>query len=164
MSEEKGEKKMNYFLYGGAPSVGKSESIARLVDWLIKSKHFKPSNLISLPGNDFYYVLEGTDKNGKKIKVIVSSAADTPKIVDGFKIYCANNTPYDSVISSIRDSGDFMRTYFQNIMNITGKDICLEIPLAKITRRNIFGAALQWYRNTIDALSQLAIGQAPFLI
>ena len=155
---------MDYLLFGGAPSTGKSETITRLIDYLIKSKNFVCNNIQQLSNKDFYCVLDGKNKNNKNIQVLVTSATDTYKIIDDFEAYLQNYPKHDFIISSIRDAGDPMRDYFLKKMKITKNDFCFEIPLAKITRQTNFHAAFQWYKDKIDCISIGVLGNLPFNI
>jgi hypothetical protein len=155
---------MNYLLFGGAPFVGKSESITRLVKYLMQCKNFVRGNLRKLPNNDFFCILDGKDKNNCYIKIIVTSASDMPGIINDFKMYCKNNLPYDLVISPIRDEGDSMRYYFLKVIKITNSDFCVEIPLAKITRRRNWHIAYNWYKARIDNMVNNCLGNTPFNI
>jgi hypothetical protein len=155
---------MNYLLFGGAPSVGKSESIARLVDYLMQQKNFVRSNFEQKSHKDFFCVLEGKDKNNRPIKIIVTSASDMPDIINGFKGYCEKNLPYDLLVGPIRDKEGNMRKHFCKIMEITDSDFCVEIPLAKITRRKNFETAYNWYKTKIDNMVNICLGNMPFNI
>jgi hypothetical protein len=156
---------MNYLLFGGEPYVGKSETIERLFQALI-SKGFNAINKQLLHNNvDFYACLEGTGQNGKAIRILVSSAADASGVIQGFKTYCKTYNQYDFVISAIRDDGDQERANFLKIMNITPSDSVHEIPMGKITKSGAqYATALQWYRDTIDALSLAILANAPFFV
>jgi hypothetical protein len=155
---------MNYLLFGGAPSVGKSESITRLVGYLIQQKNFVRNNFKDLSNNDFFCILDGKDKNNCSIRIIVTSASDMPTIINDFKIYCKNNSPYDLVISPIRDEGDGMRNRFLDVMDIVNTDFCVEIPLAKITRRKNWQIAYNWYKEKIDNMVNNCLENMPFNI
>jgi hypothetical protein len=139
---------MKHLLFGGAPSVGKTGSINRLVDdYLIQQRKF---NCTSISNNSFFRVLDGNDKNGKPIKIIVSSASDKEAIVDEFHTYYKSNPNCNFIISPIRDEGDYMRQYFLVKIAITDY---IEIPLAKITRRNDRQSAIQWYEKKVYELA-----------
>jgi hypothetical protein len=155
---------MNYLLFGGAPYAGKSEAITRLVDYLMQQKNFVRGNFKPLPNKDFFCILDGKDKNNHSIRIIVTSASDTFAIINDYKIYCKNNFPYDIVISPIRDEGDDMRNHFFKAMNITNSDICVEIPLAKITRRANWEIAYNWYKEKIDNMINNCLEHMPFNI
>jgi hypothetical protein len=154
---------MNYLLFGGAPSVGKSEAIIRL-ELFLNSKRITTTHKQLLPNGDFYACLDGTDSNGTKVRILVSSAADTPHIIHGFKSYCNLYPLYDFIISAVRDDGDPDRNNFFSTMVIKPSDCVLEIPMGKITRKNNYTTALAWYSSRIDALAQTILGNAPFFI
>jgi hypothetical protein len=158
---------MDYLLFGGAPSVGKTKAIIRLVDYL-NSKGIaasdKPQPLFLNQNGDFYTYLDVTNSTGVNVRILISTAADTFSIIQGFKDYCNLHKPYDVIISAIRDDGDSQRTHFFSIMGITPSDFIVEIPMGKITRKNTYDKAMKWYSDTIDTLAHTILGSKPFLI
>lgn len=105
------------------------------------------------------------DNKNNNIKIIINSPSDTVPIINDFKkFYDINGGNYDIVISSIRDDGFYPRTDFFKIMNINPTtNFVLEIPLAKITRRETnFTTALNWYNIQIDNLISHALQNQPF--
>jgi len=155
---------MIYLLIGGAQSVGKSEAIIRTADYLLNNGFsviagiYPPTN-----SNDILIVVEGLDRAKNKIRILINSATDTVDIIWGLKKFYDNNLPIDFIISSVRDDGSYPRTEFFTIMNIQPNvDTIIEIPLAKITRRNVFNTALSWYQTTIDRLIQHTLSSSPF--
>jgi hypothetical protein len=157
------EKSMNYLLFGGAPSVGKSKAIISLKSFL-NSRGIVTSHKFRFPNDDFYACFDGTNSQGAKVRILVSSAADTRPIIRDFKNYCASHEPYDFIISAIRDEGDPECTYFHSTMGITSSDFIMEIPMGKITRRKTTRATLKWYSSAIDKLAHTLLGNAPFFI
>lgn len=153
---------MKYFFFGGAPYVGKTESISRAVNNL-KQKGFICS-IEWLSDDDFFCTLDGKDKNNHPVKIIVASASDTVKIIDKFSTYAKQNSPYDFILSPIRDGVDSMRSYFFRKMNITDNDYLFEIPLAKITRITDREIAYEWYKEKIDHIVNMILGSMPFNI
>jgi hypothetical protein len=166
---------MNYLLFGGSQNVGKSEAIWRVAQFLMSRGFFGidgsiPTSPLSVPKPqpfpDFIIVLQGVDKYGNIIKILLNSATDTPYHIDMLKQFI-NTLSYtvDIIISSIRD--DFWpRPYFFMEMKINKKvDFELEIPLAKITRRDVnFWIALNWYQQQIDELAIHSLSNPPFNI
>lgn len=155
---------MIYLLIGGAPNVGKSESIYSCTIILL-SKGFKvvqgsvPSSL-----KDFKAILEGPDKNGEVKRVLINTASDTPAIIEDFKTFRDKSAPCDICLSSVRDDNFWPRKNFFQILEINQtEDFILEIPLAKITRRgNNFAPALSWYREKIDHLVLFSLKNPPY--
>ncbi len=155
---------MDCLLIGGAKSVGKSETLYRLAEKLTLVGYRQVAGVLPSTFNDFMVVLEGINKRGIKIRIIISSSSDTVKIIKDFKLFFDVNGQYDVLISSVRD-GDFRpRKEFFSIMNISGSiDFILEIPLAKVTRRDAdFRIALQWYNDKIDNSIDFIIQNSPF--
>jgi|GEM_PF-4382765 len=87
---------MNCFLFGGVPSVGKSESIHRLAVDLIGRGLTDRLKLVPAVFTDFRAVLDGTDLNGKPVHVILNSATDT---TTSFRISKVSSTFMDGMIS-----------------------------------------------------------------
>lgn len=169
---------MKYLLFGGAQNVGKSETIWRTAQYLINAKSFSivagtlPSGPLSLsnPFWDFKVVLEGIDKHGNPIKVLFVSATDTYSIIDWAKDFW-DQLPFtvDIVVSSIRDDFDpspySLRQYFFDKFGVhQSGNFFIEIPLAKITRRNFFTNSLKWYQNSLDSLSIHLLANQPYNI
>ncbi|WP_395077259.1 hypothetical protein [Flavobacterium sp.] len=154
---------MNYLLIGGAPSVGKSESIYKLAQTLLTpARGFTIITGIFPPIiNDFKIVIEGIDKSGVKIKILINSGTDNKKIIENFKNFHDVNKPFDIIISSVRDISN-PRIDFFSIMKISTADIIVEIPLAKVRRGKTRTTALIWYQDKLDALILNTISNAPF--
>jgi hypothetical protein len=153
---------MDCLLLGGAQSVGKSEGIYRLTKHLLSIGFSDVTNSVPQTFADFRAVLEGLNKSGKRIRIIINTATDTVEIINDFKLFFDNNGTYDILISSVRDDNFWPRNDFFRIMNLNNGFV-LEIPLAKITRRsNNFSAALNWYQEKIDKLIIHIMGNNPF--
>lgn len=153
---------MECLLIGGAQSVGKSESIYRLANYIISQGFTDVFNSVPVTFNDFNAILERTDPKGKLVRIIINSPTDTPEIIQKFKDFYDNNGRYDILISSIRDNIPGPRNDFFRIMGINS---ALEIPLAKITRRdNNKNLGLKWYQDKVDALLIHTLKNSPFLI
>lgn len=157
---------MDCLLIGGAPSVGKSECIYRLTKYLISQGFVDVLNRVPQKFKDFRTVIEGKDRNGKSIRIIINSATDTTSVIENFKEFYDKNGTYDVLISSIRDNSFSVRIDFFKIMNISDKTYNItEIPLSKITRRDEnFKTALQWFRDMIDKLIISILKNQPFQI
>jgi hypothetical protein len=164
---------MNYLLFCGAPSVGKTRAIRRLeMKYFIKKKAFKQKDFQDLScfqylsSDDFYACIEGNNNAGKKIRVLISTAADTPRIITGFKFFCDNHQPYDFIVSAIRDKGDDMYDCFYDTMIKPNVDYVLEIPMGKVTHRNPQKReiAVKWYCKRIDTLAYTILQHPPFSI
>lgn len=178
---------MNCLLLGGAPNVGKTETITHIVnEYLIKSKKFtvdtsKPHQNLDpdhLP--DYMWILSRKNQEGKKITIIINSAADNQKTIKAFKTFMSQNMtkfgPYHILISPIRDidTPNNIRSFFLSNI-ITSKYFQLEIPFAKITRKKKKGeektkkgklneTALKWYREQMDKLVRHTLENIPFNI
>lgn len=155
---------MECLLIGGAQSVGKSEAIYRLASCLVLRGFNVVAGSIPTTFIDFRVVLEGNNKTKQKIRIIINSPTDTEDIIEAFKHFYDNNGSYTILVSSVRDDNFYPRQDFFRIMNISSpKDFVLEIPLAKITRRDVnFTTALNWYQIQIDNLLNHTLKNAPF--
>lgn len=153
---------MNCLLLGGAPSVGKSESIYRLTKYLLLNGFVDVTSTVPSTFKDFRAILEGKNKNGKQIRIIINTPTDTEVIICDFKAFFDCNGNYDILISSVRDDDFWPRNGFFRTMNLYN-DFVLEIPLAKITRRDYnFKKALNWYQEKIDKLLIHTLKNNPF--
>ncbi len=156
---------MENLLIGGAPSVGKSETIYRLANRLIGKGFVVVAGSIPTTFNDFKIVVEGININEKKIRIIINSPTDTVAIINDFKSFFNANGNYDILISSIRDNDFWPRRDFFRIMGISENENLVEIPLGKITRRGRnFSVALDWYKVKIDKLIDHTLSNKPFEI
>ena len=155
---------MNCLLLGGAPSVGKSESIYRLAKHLLSKGFLDITNSVPEKFEDFRAVLEGLNKKGDKIRIIINTPTDTVKIINDLFNFFHEHGTYDILISSVRDDNFWPRSDFFRIMNLD-EESTFEIPLAKITRRgDNFDNALSWYQEKIDKLVVELLNNEPFNI
>lgn len=154
---------MESLLIGGAQSVGKSETIYRLANRLVGKGFVVVAGSIPLTFDDFKAVIEGQNKNGKKIRIIINSPTDTVDIIKNFKDFFDANGVYNILISSIRDDNFWPRQDFFKIMGLN--ENLIEIPMGKITRRGgNFPVALNWYKARIDKLIDHILSNKPFEI
>lgn len=155
---------MNCLLLGGAPSVGKSQAIYRITNYLINSGFSKLTDTFPPQFGDFHTVLAGKDPGGNNIRIIINSPSDTVKIIENFKVFFDKHGKYDILISSVRDEGNRPRQEFFNIMGLDNKKhFILEIPLSKITRRTYrLETALKWHQDKLDALILHLLRNKPF--
>lgn len=167
---------MKYLLLGGQPNTGKTTTIRRLYDYLIKIGYsniiynhpFDLDNVVHDPLNDatttdFRAVLQ-KDSN----IILINSGSDTSSIIEDFKGFyerMAEEFNIDVLISSVRDIGQ-ERSWLFSYLGITehSQDV-LEIPLGRVTRKNNnYNNALDWYSNSVDKLIQHILSQNPFNI
>jgi GTPase SAR1 family protein len=155
---------MDCLLISGAQSVGKSEAIYRLTNNLIASGYRIVAGVYPATFLDFKVVLEGVNRYGKTVRIIINSPTDTVDIINGFRTFFNSNGNYDILISSVRDGSFWPRGDFFKIMDISRpKDFILEIPLAKVTRRNTnFAISLSWYQAQIDSLAKHILVNDPY--
>lgn len=145
---------MQCLLIGGAPSVGKTQTLYRLVKRLLTENYTVTKGIFPEEIKDFKVILEKSNTTNKKIRIIINSPSDTVGLISDFKKFYDENGTYNILISSIRDDNFWPRGEFFDIMKITNpENSILEIPLAKITRkgdnRNV---ALKWYEEKVDKL------------
>jgi len=158
---------MEYLLFGGAESVGKTTAIFNTAQYLLLPQNrFKViSGGVPKQLADFKAVLEGNDNTGKKVIIIINSATDTEKKVKEFKNFYDQNGSYDILISSIRDENFKPRAKFFQIFAINpASPNILEIPLGK-TRGGLGRTiALSWYAATINKLVIHTLSNPPYNI
>ena len=156
---------MKYLLLGGSHNTGKSTSIWRLAQSLLRSGFIVIDGSVPTIFHDFRAILEGLDKNGKKIIILINSATDEPPIILDLRNYF-DSLAYtiDIFISSVRDPDCRVRKVFFNMFPINPTvDFLLEIPLGRIlSQRSDYHIALAWYQNTIDSLVMHTLNSTPF--
>ncbi|SMC81487.1 hypothetical protein [Moheibacter sediminis] len=155
---------MECLLIGGAQSVGKSETIYLLTNNLINLGYQVVAGSYPATFSDFRIVLEGLNRYGRNVRIIINSPTDTVDIINDFKNFFDSNGNYDIFISSVRDGGFWPRREFFKIMNIAvPKDFILEIPLGKITRRGSNRpTAINWHQRQSLNLVNYILTNNPF--
>ncbi|MBR9855546.1 MAG: hypothetical protein GYB37_13380 [Algicola sp.] len=157
---------MKYLLIGGAQSVGKSESIYRLAQNLIKQNYEIVAGSIPDKFKDFKAIVQGTNQKRIKVTILLNTATDEERLIQELKSFLQQHNYCDIIISSIRDDDFYPRKSFFKIMELNpdNPDI-LEVPLAKITRRgDNFNTALKWYNKHVDYLLNHILKNKPFEI
>jgi len=149
---------MNYLFFGGAPRTGKSEAIWALANHLVQEKGYAViEGNIPADKDDFQCILQ---KGGRLL--LIHSYTDLPwcveKMIGLYRTYPGVHV----VVSSIRDEGDWMRAHLLGELGLTDADYVLEIPLAKITRRNSAEESIAWYKKSIIGLTKSIIARPPF--
>lgn len=154
---------MNYLLLGGAQNIGKTQAITGQANRLINSGFQIIAGSFPGPWPDFKVVLEGPNKNGNQIKLLLNSATDDRGKIKELKDFIDQlGFNVDAIISSVRDRDD-PRTFFFSHLGISPpKDFFLEIPMAKITRRNNLPSALTWYHQNLENIIIHILGSQPF--
>ena len=155
---------MDCLLIGGAQSVGKTEAVFRLTQNLLANGFNVTAGTVPATVADFTAILEGSNKSGQQIRILVNTATDTVSIINRLRQFYDNNGIVNILISSIRDHDSWPRAAFFRIMNISpATNHITEFPLAKITRRGTqFQKALSWYIQNIDPLIRRTLSLAPF--
>jgi hypothetical protein len=155
---------MKCLLLGGAPSVGKSETIYRITQFL-RTKGFNTRRgFVPAAFSDFYAVIEKPNDNGNPTRIIINTLTETRSFIYNFKYFFDTNGTYDLLISSVMDDSFLQRKEFFSIMCLNPTtDTIIEIPLGKITRRDDnFNIALDWYQETMYKLLQHILQISPF--
>jgi hypothetical protein len=156
---------MNCLLLGGAPSVGKSQAIYRIANYIINNGFSELTNTYPSQFGDFHTVLAGKDLEGNNIRIIINSPSDTVKIIENFKVFFDKHGKYDILISSVRDDGKWPRQEFFSLMGLDNRNhFILEIPLSKITRRTTKETALKWYQDKLDDLILHLLSNKPYSV
>lgn len=156
---------MKFLVISGAPGTGKTTAINKIAEWLrirgsltTDSKgNILPSFLISAQGNykDFSVVIIYLG-----IKIIIHSATDDKYIINELLELIKQNPNTDIVITSCRDIY-WERDYFTNNVRPFAT-FFLESALGKITRRNNFILADNWYKNTLLEMHQHILENNPY--
>lgn len=156
---------MKYLLIGGAKSVGKTTALWDVYDYLrsIHFIHIDPNFVMPSTPVDFKVVLEGKDKFGKTIYILLNTPTDENIFIDYLDTFRkAQKVKIDIIISSVRDV-DPERAYFFSKMAINPTvDIVVEVPLAKVTNINTRGASMRWFQTSINNLIKHTLSNQPF--
>ncbi|WP_264524188.1 hypothetical protein [Flavobacterium sp. N502536] len=156
---------MNFLVISGAPKTGKTTSINIIAEWLttgltadINGNPF-PSFLPNSEEeyNDFSIVIHRLGK-----KIIIHSATDDKKCMNGLIKKLKQNSDADVVITSCRDI-DWQRDYFTARIKPFAT-FFLESPLGKIPRKNEerLAAAKKWHKETLLLLHQHILSNTPY--
>lgn len=157
---------MNFLVISGAPETGKTTAINKIALWLtagvITTDIYRqplPSFLVNQYGkyNDISVVVMLKGK-----KVIIHSASDDEARMNELIALLNNHSDVAVVITSCRDLYH-KRAYFANHIKPFAK-FFLESPLGKITRRNDFQKADDWYKDTLLELHQHILKGGPFYL
>jgi hypothetical protein len=160
---------MAYLLFGGCSNTGKTGAILRLAHSLQNRGYQVIQGTVPPlpPGqnqqDDFLALLDGVDRNGKRITIVVNSATDDLLAITKLQQFCATHKP-NFVISSIRNELDQMRNNFLSCMGIVITSNDVEIPMASFHKNlSSWNQIIQWYENKIDAVTQCIIHNPPFM-
>jgi hypothetical protein len=143
---------MEYFLFGGANDVGKTEAINHITDDLLKTGRFYVINgaFPQTKNQDFLILLDGSDIHGNKKKIIINSSADDETNIEALDDYIKNNGACDLVISAIQCDTHPIRNYFIKQLSININNI-IEIPMATITDHHGQPVQIrQWYHSKLN--------------
>ena len=153
---------MNFLLISGAPNTGKT-TITTMIESYLRSIGFRNyCRRYIFPENDSAIVLEGTNINGKTIRILLNTPSDTIGIIDEVYEYYQQNSPVDFVITTVRDMYD-ERNYLFETFNINNYEY-YEIPLARVTRRNDNEEAKENYFTRVLDLVKHILSMEPFYI
>lgn len=156
---------MKFLVVAGAPDTGKTTAINKIAEWItIRGSITTQTNGTSLPFflpnskgkyQDFSIVIIYRD-----VKIIIHSATDDLFNMNVLIEKIKQNPDTEIVITSCRDIY-WERDYFTaNIKPFA--TFFLESPLGKITRRNDFMLADNWYKDTLLDIHHLILSNNPY--
>lgn len=158
---------MKFLVISGAPSTGKTTAINLLAEWIAN----RGSILLDSTGNPLpSFLPNSTGKyedisiviNYKGRKIIIHSATDDEARMNELLEIIKLNLDAEIVITSCRDIY-WERDYF--IAHIRPfATFFLESPLGKITRRNDFTHADNWYKDTLLLMHQYILTSNPYIL
>jgi len=156
---------MNYFLFAGATNVGKTEAIERLEKYLL-SKGYKSIYKVYRNRPDFNAILEGKNSAGKKIRVILNTAADLQSNIKDLMSFREEYNQHNIIISTIRCDTDPVRDCFFEKLEINPKtDHVTELSMASIHKsRSKYKTIRKWYKEKIDDIAHTLLAGSPFFI
>lgn len=157
---------MNFLVISGAPKTGKTTAINKIALELTTNVVSTDINGNALPSftvnqhglyDDISVVVRLKGK-----KVIIHSASDDTKWMNKLIDLIAMNPETEVVITSCRDIY-WERDYFNSNVRPLATFL-LESPLGKITRKNHFQLADDWYKDTQLELHQHILRSGPFYL
>lgn len=148
-----------FIFISGAPNTGKSTILKTLHKFLKETKNFKEIKKEIIANNEGMFILEGYNNKEKPIKILLNYPSDTVDIIDNVYDFYTKNKPFDIVITSIRDMYS-ERDYLLEKFNIT--EDYIELPLAKVTRKNDKNLACNSYYTRVLNLLKHILSLPPF--
>lgn len=153
------EMKTKFIFISGAPNTGKSTTLKELYKFLKNTKKFKETKSKIIANDEGMFILEGYNNKGKSIKILINYPSDTVSIIDSVFEFYEKNKPFDIVITSIRDmycERDCLLETFK-----INEDF-IELPLAKVTRKNDKEIACKKYYERVFTLAKSILALPPF--
>ncbi len=148
-----------FIFISGAPNTGKSTILKTLHKFLKETKKFKETKSKIIANDEGMFILEGYNNKGKSIKILLNYPSDTVDIIDNVYDFYTKNKPFDIVITSIRDMHS-ERDYLLDKFNIT--EDYIELPLAKVTRKNDKKLACNSYYTRVLNLLKHILSLSPY--
>ncbi|MBE6348641.1 MAG: ATP-binding protein [Spirochaetaceae bacterium] len=151
--------KTKFIFISGAPNTGKSTTLKELYKFLKNTKKFKETKSKIIANDEGMFILEGYNNKGKSIKILINYPSDTVSIIDSVFEFYEKNKPFDIVITSIRDmycERDCLLETFK-----INEDF-IELPLAKVTRKNDKEIACKNYYERVFTLAKSILALPPF--
>ena len=153
---------MKILLISGAPNTGKTK-ITTMIESYLRTIGFRNScRKYVIPENDSAVVLEGINKKGKNIRILLNTASDTQNIINQVHEYYQQNSPIDCLITTVRDMYE-EREYLFETFSVNDNEY-YEIPLAKVSRRNDNEEAKENYYTRVLTLIKHILSMKPFYI
>lgn len=155
---------MKFLVISGAPETGKTTAINKIAQWLTNGVITTDVNGTILPSflpdslgkyGDFSIIIILGNR-----KIIIHSATDDKKCMNQLKEKIKLHPDIEIVITSCRDI-KWERDYFISNIRPFSK-FYLESPLSKITRRNDFILADNWYKDTLFKMHQHILSNNPY--
>ena len=160
---------MKTLFIAGNEGAGKTPvciNLEKLIGKKYKVHHNKVSNPV---GNalDFIKIFEGTTKDKRDIRIVLSSAADSHDVID--KMIEKLRLSFEGkkhtnivLITAARNTGDPNRKYLEDqISSVCSENEIIEFPLARLNEKS--GDELRnWYHESIDKILEHILAVEPF--
>lgn len=160
---------MKTLFIAGNEGAGKTPvciNLEKLIGKKFKVYHNKVSNP---SGNalDFIKIFEGTTKDKRDIRIVLSSAADSHDVIDKMieKLQLSFEGKKHTnivLITAARNTGDPNRNYLEEqISGICSENEIIEFPLARLNEKS--GDELRsWYHESVDTILEHILAKEPF--
>lgn len=149
---------MNFLMFSGPGGAGKTPSILRYKEYLMKVLNYSESELNSR-GTDFDSIL----KKGEGRKIIVCSDTDIIACIDNLVYLIGKHPDAEAVITSCKSFDVWPRQEQFNRLQLNDPSkFFFEIPMGRQVTGGRRNASLGWYLASILEIAKLAGSNPPF--
>lgn len=116
---------------------------------------------------DFIKIFEGTTKDKRDIRIVLTSASDSQEVIDNMieKLKLAFDGKRHTnivLITTARNTGEPSRKYLEKkIAEICSENEIIEFPLARINEK-AEESVHEWYHKSVDSILEHILSNEPF--